>query len=301
MPLPLIPLIAAGAGLLNTGINAASTAANNKQTRKHQIAMYKMQRQDNLSDYSMQNDYNSPRAQMARLRESGLNPNLVYGNGAANNAAPVRSAEVQTWNPQAPQFDLSGPVNDGIGAYYDMQIKKATIDNLQAQNTVITDEAALKKAQTLATLSSTGKTNVDTESAAFDLQMKNLTQNYDLQFRQGMVAKQSADTQYTLDENERKQAMQQPNLQAAAEAILRSRAERAQSAAQRLQILAQIKNLNNDTQLKQLDIDLRKMGVQPNDPLWSRVLGRVLNQGTQKAKSLLEKIPYKRSNEGMQK
>ena len=40
------------------------------------------------------NDYNSPLKQMERLKAGGLNPNLVYGNGAtttANNITPIAS------------------------------------------------------------------------------------------------------------------------------------------------------------------------------------------------------------------
>lgn len=273
----VLPLIAAGSQLASSGINAASQASMNKKTRDFQIAMYNQQRQNSLSDWQMQNDYNHPSQQMARLRQAGLNPNLVYGNGATTQASPVRSTDSGSWNPQAPQFNLGAAANAGIGAYYDMQIKDANLDNLRAQNTVIMDEHALKQAQTAAVLASTGKTTIDTESATFDLMMKNLTKDYDLSYRQGMVKKQDADTRFTLDQNERAQAMQASTLATAAEGILRSRSERATSAAQRQSIYAQIENIKKDTTLKQLDIDLRRMGVQPNDPLWSRIVGRLLN------------------------
>uniref|UniRef100_A0AAU8B5V3 DNA pilot protein n=1 Tax=Dulem virus 90 TaxID=3145801 RepID=A0AAU8B5V3_9VIRU len=38
------------------------------------------------------NDYNSPASQMQRLEEAGLNPNLVYGNGAATHQATMATA-----------------------------------------------------------------------------------------------------------------------------------------------------------------------------------------------------------------
>ncbi len=83
MPSPLLPaLITGGASLLGQGINAISQGAMNKKSREWQEKMYGIQRQDSLADWAMQNEYNHPSSQMARLRAAGLNPNLVYGHGA---------------------------------------------------------------------------------------------------------------------------------------------------------------------------------------------------------------------------
>lgn len=38
------------------------------------------------------NDYNSPKSQMQRLEEAGLNPNLVYGNGGVTHQATMSTA-----------------------------------------------------------------------------------------------------------------------------------------------------------------------------------------------------------------
>lgn len=42
---------------------------------------------ENLAQWERQNLYNTPSAQMARFKEAGLNPNLIYGQGTAGNAA----------------------------------------------------------------------------------------------------------------------------------------------------------------------------------------------------------------------
>ena len=78
--------------ILNSSINYAAQADINKRTQKYNREMYERQRADSLSDWTRQNEYNSPTSQMARLREAGLNPNLVYGKGADNTAQAIRSS-----------------------------------------------------------------------------------------------------------------------------------------------------------------------------------------------------------------
>ena len=71
--LPFIPpLIGAGASLVGGLINNAWADARTDKQFKQMNEM-----QDKM------NAYNAPVAQMARLREAGLNPNLVYANGGA--------------------------------------------------------------------------------------------------------------------------------------------------------------------------------------------------------------------------
>lgn len=285
MPAALLaPLITAGASLLGSGINAASTGANNRKQRDWNIEMYNRQRQDSLADFMMQNDYNSPASQMARLREAGLNPNLIYKNGATTEAAPIRSSSVEGWKPTAPQWDIGGAANTGLASYYDTQLKQAQIDNLKADNTVKTQDALLRSAQVVNTTASTGKTVADTESTKFDTALKNEIKEYSVEAARTGIQKTHADidstkasTKSTLDANERAAALQASNLTKAVEEILTLRANRATNSATRDHIRQQIENLKSDNELKQLDLDLRRMGINPNDPMYWRVLGRVIN------------------------
>lgn len=96
-----------------------------------------------LEMWERANAYNSPEAQMARLREAGLNPNLVYGSGsAAGNTA------TQTPRYQAPnvQYDYRAPVDLGsiIGLYQNVQMRGAQIDQVKAQ-TRLTNAAAVQR------------------------------------------------------------------------------------------------------------------------------------------------------------
>lgn len=74
-------IVGSGAGLIGGLINNAwAESRSNKQWRRMNEMQDKM------------NAYNAPVAQMARLREAGLNPNLVYANGGAVMQSAVGNA-----------------------------------------------------------------------------------------------------------------------------------------------------------------------------------------------------------------
>lgn len=79
-------LIGAGTGLLGglmSGIGAKKAA---KEFNQGQMELAKYQNQWNLEQWNRQNEYNSPKAQMARYQEAGLNPALMYSQGSSGNA-----------------------------------------------------------------------------------------------------------------------------------------------------------------------------------------------------------------------
>lgn len=146
MPGPLlIPLIAAGASLAGQGINALSQGSMNRKTRAFSEKMYNRQRQDSLSDWAMQNEYNSPQAQMERLRNADLNPNMVYGNGSvvANSQSQPRAASAPSWNPQAPQFRPE----QSLQSFQDAKVQQAQYDNLRMHKTLMAQDLIQKTLQ----------------------------------------------------------------------------------------------------------------------------------------------------------
>ena len=97
MPLPAAALIGAGATVAGTAANAISQGNLNKKNRAFAREMYETQKQENLDFWQMHNSYNSPEAQMARLKEANLNPHLAYGNGSvANTGGSISSPHFST-------------------------------------------------------------------------------------------------------------------------------------------------------------------------------------------------------------
>lgn len=197
MPGPaLVPLIGAGAELVSQGINAASTGAQNRKSRRFAREMYARQRADALADWQMQADYNSPAQQMARLKAAGLNPNLVYGNGAdAQMGTAPRSSNYGQAQFRPAEFS-GGSV---IQAYQNTQIQQLQSDNIQALNDKI-------RADTLNSLAS-----VDTKN--FDLEMKQALKSLVIDTAEANLVGKRVATGVMLDKNQREVLKSQQDLQ----------------------------------------------------------------------------------------
>lgn len=270
-------LISGSAQLASTAAGAISGAQQNRKQREWSEMMYGRQRADSLSDWTMQNEYNSPTSQMARLREAGLNPNLVYGKGADNTSTAVRSSQAPAYTPQRLDFSGIGRAGEaGLMAYYDVQMKQAQIDNLKVQNTVALQEKLLKEAQTEQT-----KANTDTQH--FDLDLKQSLRDTSIDYQKESLRKLEADTEFTLDQNERQTLLTSNTLQQGMEDILTKRLQRAKTGQEIEQIRQTIQNLKLDATTKKLDNEMREKGIQPSDNIAVRLAGRLMESNAAKS------------------
>lgn len=83
----------------------AAQAAENQKTREYNLNLAKMQNQWNLEQWNRENEYNTPKAQMQRLADAGLNPDLFYQNGVSGMTA-ASSPSMTAGAPATPQ-DMS--------------------------------------------------------------------------------------------------------------------------------------------------------------------------------------------------
>lgn len=90
--------------------------------------------------WHMSNTYNSPSQQMARLKEAGINPRLVYGSSGATGgmSSPTSSSAPGAYKWDTPDFSQVKPfqVSNGIGQYYDLKMKQAQIDAVEQQTSL---------------------------------------------------------------------------------------------------------------------------------------------------------------------
>lgn len=265
-----IGLIAAGANLVGSGINAMSQGSINRKTRKWNEAMYALQRGDALSDWNMMNEYNSPAAQMARFQEAGLNPNLIYGH--TNEGAVVRSANVDAWRPQAVQFDPS----EAVMGYANVTSKAAQTDNVKAATDVARQDAALKAVDITAKLIGIDRSKVGIERDKFNLSQAQKLADVSLESAAENLRKTKAEVGMLIDSNERAAASNAQSLQKGVEEILNLREQRAKTREEAESVRAQRRNIYQEYDLKQLDYDLKKLGIQPNDNIFFRIIGRLL-------------------------
>jgi len=274
--------IQGGASLLGNALNYFATQAINKKQQKWNEKMYQVQRQDSLADWNMQNAYNTPQAQMARFKEAGLNPHLIYGQGSDGSAATVRSSSVESWRPQTPSFDLS-QVGSSLSTMYDLQMKSTQMDMLKTQMKVATQDALLKAAQTAQTASQTAKTNQDTKMGQFNLNQAEALNNYVLEKAQLEVSGMAQGNQIALSKNERDAALNKSSIALQAEAILKTKAETAKTNQERQNLLKIAQGIATDNRIKALDeklkaVDLEyaKNGINRNDPIYMRMLNEVI-------------------------
>ena len=86
---------ASTSGLFGLGANLLS---NSGAKRRQDLA-----NKQNIEFWNMQNAYNTPKQQMARLKDAGLNPNLIYGSnantGVAGSVSPSKASPYNVQNP----------------------------------------------------------------------------------------------------------------------------------------------------------------------------------------------------------
>lgn len=257
---------AAISNTIDTATNIMAQGNIRKNTRKWNEKMYERQRQDALADWERQNEYNHPSAQMARLREAGLNPNLVYGNGAdATSNASIRSSSTGTYSQASPNLGRGAGLD-----WYDMKLKQAQIDNLRVINTVNTQEALLKAAQTgqVAQSTATSKQQYEQAGQLFPYTLEGTIEN---------IKQTQTKTGIMLQENERAAAANSKSLEEATQRILKLREETANTQEERNRIRASTRLLETDNRIKLLDEELKKNGIQPTDNIFMRILGQLLN------------------------
>lgn len=276
-------LISAGATAAGQGINAGVTGKMNKKSMAFSRQMYDQQTKDNLAQWERVNEYNSPAAMMQRYKDAGLNPAMMYGNGGGGGTAQsIPTPDVQTPQYRTPEWgNAISAAGTSFQAYYDMTIKQAQLDNLEAQNAVIREEASLKAAQTKATTAQTNRSmfDLDFESelrgTSADIRRETLRQtrnNIDISLRQDArnATANAASVQEAFERMETLRLQRQSELINQA----KSSAEIKRIRAETIRIRQDVQNMKKDGTLKQLDIELRKNGISPNDPWWSRIVGR---------------------------
>lgn len=172
--------IVAGVGSLFGGLG--SSAMNNKAVQdtnktNMEIAKYQAQwqQQENekayqrsLNMWNLQNEYNSPTQQMARIRAAGLNPNLVYGNGVTGNSAgSAPQYEPAKFNAPTMQayrgWNLG--ISDAISQFLAYRTAKAQVDNMEAQNGLIRQQTATEATRQANVAVSTARSEFDLSMA----------------------------------------------------------------------------------------------------------------------------------------
>lgn len=131
-----------GASLYNSHMQAQSQ----RELRQSQLELYKRQRADTIDLMDRQNLYNSPSAQMDRLRDAGLNPHLIYSGGATNPSVSATPAAPPQLQPMGQYLDPSA-FAQVAQMYYQSQGMQLQNEQLKLQNRGLEADVALKERQ----------------------------------------------------------------------------------------------------------------------------------------------------------
>lgn len=121
-------------GIARDLVNYKLTQRLNKQAWENEREMYAQEIADKERFWKMQNSYNDPSQQMNRLRQAGLNPNLVYGKGADNTAQSVASSSHRT--PQLQGFQAQADPLGDIAKYQAIKKQQSEIQGIDINNQI---------------------------------------------------------------------------------------------------------------------------------------------------------------------
>jgi len=128
-------------GVVQGKMNSDTARRNTDMTNQANREMAEFAYDKDLEMWRRGNEYNNPANQMERLKNAGLNPNMIYGSSkAVGNSAgqlPKYNAPKQSFNYQPVVQDLPGV----ISMYQDFALKNAQIDNMEAQADIHSKEA----------------------------------------------------------------------------------------------------------------------------------------------------------------
>lgn len=268
-PEVLSGIISGGAQAAGGIFGAISNSVQNRKSRTFAKGMYEKQKADNIEFWKLQNSYNDPSQQMARLKAAGLNPALVYGQnagGASGAAGAVNAPKVVD-----PQFNptdysnISGGITNAINSMYDLRIKQQTADNLKAQNDLMVDQMKHLNAQTFKTLT-------EGKSGELNYKLQHELFYTNLQAAKEALRGTTIGNDYTLEQKEQFSALWPTRLNSEISKLDLTRR-------QRDHVRAMIKDLEKGGTMKDFEIMLNKMGLTRSDNRFWRLLGTFLNNG----------------------
>lgn len=180
----IVGAIIAGASALASGIGSG-VAQKKQQRRQNQMNMDMARYQNslNIEQWNRENEYNTPVAQMQRLKEAGVNPRIWWSNGSNVSASsPTLSAPEQQYT--AVGGSIARSLSDAFGTAVNTINQINQINQQNAQIDLIRSQT-----KHYDTLSELNKINSSIKSA--ENIMKSIDLNYyDLSQRQRVYGKQ---------------------------------------------------------------------------------------------------------------
>lgn len=255
-----------GGQLLTNSINNRYTQEANRETQNFQLGIMNQQRQWSLADWNMQNEYNSPVQQRARMLAAGENPALMWGAGSSGVSTPVRAGYSPNYQAQPKHADINASA--AMMAYLGIQKQTAELDQMRLQNDLLRakipgqyainqltiDKSALTVAQAAKVQSwLDGLKQYDEAGLGNNVQGQQL--GYQATSMMNQTGQQNAQWTLTLDENTRRNLYAAKNAENIADIMAQRAIQNAKTQQEIENLKANLDLLKKSGVLRQIDID----------------------------------------------
>lgn len=133
-------------GMAQGAMESRTARRNTDLTNKANRELAEYGYSKDLEMWERANEYNNPANQMLRMKEAGLNPNMVYGSGkVAGNTA----SQLPKYNVPKQEYNYK-PVTQlpqALGQYMDFKLKNAQYDNERERGRILSEEANAKETE----------------------------------------------------------------------------------------------------------------------------------------------------------
>lgn len=158
-------------GFSQSVMGQANQQKQNELQRQYEMAMYEKQKKDRIEFWNMENQYNTPVMQMKRLKDAGLNPNLVYGNGATATGGNIQAPEAKVSDlssNSAPYYQMgANAISGAISELYNLRLMDAQTEKTREEALTQKSIRDLQASQSLLNQLLANKTQLE-NSLGFD-------------------------------------------------------------------------------------------------------------------------------------
>lgn len=130
------------ASLVGSGISGHEQRKAIREQGKQNMELAQYQFDKNLEMWNLQNQYNTPAAQMQRFRDAGLNPNLIYSQGSSGNASGMPEFHAPQANIDTSKADT---INNVANAVTNTISQLLSLKQQEKQNQLLEEQVRAQK------------------------------------------------------------------------------------------------------------------------------------------------------------